>query len=63
MAIEIPPSDGTTAKAAARAAFRAAPSQETLERGPKQAQGAPARPLSRAATVSAVNRAISAAAA
>ena len=61
--IEIESTDGTRANAAASARFRSTPSRDTLERGPKQAQGAPARPRSRAETVSAANIAIRPAAA
>src|SRR5262249_2670677 len=54
---------GTRAKPAARPRLRTTASQETLERGPKQAHGAPARPRRSAPTVNAANRNISAAAA
>ena len=50
---------GITAKAAASARFRSTPSHETLERGPKQAQGVPARPRKIAPAVSAANSSIS----
>ena len=53
--IVIESTDGTRANAAASARFRSTPSHETVERGPKQAHGAPARPRSRAETVSAAN--------
>ena len=60
---EIEPTWGTSAKPAANTRLRSTPSQETVERGPKQAQGVPALPRRIAPAVSAANSSISAEAA
>ena len=59
----ISPTSGITANPAASPRFRSTASQETLERGPKQAHGLPARPRRIAPAVRAANSSISPAAA
>jgi hypothetical protein len=54
---------GTRANAAAKPRFRATPSQETRERGPKHGQGEPARPRKIAPAVTAAKRSMRAEAA